>query len=65
MNAWIDQSLAINKNIGNLYLRARMAERAGNKADAVRYGEMAIAAATPAQKDFADTVRATVDGWKK
>lgn len=65
MNAWIEQSLGINKNIGNLYLRARMAERAGNKADAVRYGEMAIAAATPQQKDFADVVRAAVDGWKK
>lgn len=65
VNAWIDQSLKVNQNIGNLYLRARIAERAGNKADAIRYGEMAIAAATPQQKDFADVVRASVDGWKK
>lgn len=65
MNAWIEQSLKINQNIGNLWLRARMAERAGNKADAIRYGEMAYAAATPAQKDFASEVRKTVDKWKQ
>jgi hypothetical protein len=65
MNAWIEQSLKLNQNIANLYLRARMAERAGNKADAVRYGEMAIAAATPQQADFAAEVRRNVDKWKK
>lgn len=65
MNTWIEQSLRANQNIANLYLRARMAERAGNKADAVRYGEMAIAAATPQQADFAAEVRRNVDLWKK
>lgn len=65
MNAWLEQSLKANQNIANLYLKARIAARAGNKADAVRFGEMAIAAATPAQKNFADTVRADVDRWKK
>jgi hypothetical protein len=65
MNAWIEQSLKLNQNIANLYLRARMAERAGNKADAIRYGEMAIAAATPQQADFAAEVRRNVDKWKK
>lgn len=65
MNAWIDQSLKTNQNIANLWLRARMAQAAGNKADAIRYGEMAIAAATPQQADFANEVRKTVDSWKK
>lgn len=65
MNAWLEQSLKANQNVSNLYLKARIAARAGNKADAVRYGEMAIAAATPAQKNFADTVRADVERWKK
>jgi hypothetical protein len=65
MTAWIDQSLKANQNIANLYLRARMAERAGNKADAIRYGEMAIAAATPQQADFAGVVRQDVEKWKK
>ena len=65
MNAWLEQSLKINQNIGNLWLRARLAERAGNKAEAIRYGEMAIAAATPQQADFAAEVRRNVDNWKK
>lgn len=65
MSAWIEQSLKTNQNIGNLWLRARMAERAGNKAEAIKYGEMAIAAATPQQADFASEVRKTVDSWKK
>lgn len=65
MTAWIEQSLKANQNIANLYLRARMAERAGNKAEAVRYGEMAIAAASADQADFASEVRRNVDMWKK
>lgn len=65
MNQWIEQSLKVNQNIANLWLRARMAERAGNKADAIRYGEMAIAAATPQQADFAAEVRRNVDNWKR
>lgn len=65
VNAWIEQSLKANQNIANLYLRARLAERAGNKADAIRYGEMAIAAATPQQADFASEVRRNVEMWKK
>ena len=62
---WLDQSMKVNQNISNLYLRARLAERAGNKADAIKYGEMAIAAATPAQADFAGEVKKRVDEWKK
>lgn len=65
MSAWIEQSLKAGQNIANLYLRARMAERAGNKADAIRYGEMAIAAARPDQADFAAEVRRNVEMWKK
>lgn len=65
MTQWIDQSLKANQNIANLYLRARMAERAGNKADAIGFGERAIAAATPQQADFASEVRRNVDMWKR
>lgn len=63
--AWLDQSMKVNQNISNLYLRARVAQRAGNKADAVKYGEMAVAAATPAQADFASEVKKNVESWKK
>jgi hypothetical protein len=65
MNAWLDQSLAIKQNASNLWLKARIAERAGKKADAIKYGEMAIAAATPAQADLAGEIRKNVDNWKK
>jgi hypothetical protein len=65
MNAWIDQSLKLNQNANNLWLKARIAQRAGNKADAVRYGEQAIAAATPQQADLAAEIRKAVDAWKQ
>jgi Protein of unknown function (DUF2911) len=65
IGSWLDQSLKVNQNIANLYLRARLAERMGNKADAVRFGEMAIAAANADQADFASEVRRNVDNWKK
>jgi hypothetical protein len=65
IQAWLDQSLKANSNIANLYLRARLAERTGNKADAIRFGEMAIAAAKPDQADFASEVRRNVENWKK
>jgi len=65
MTQWLDQSLKINENISNLWLRARLAERAGNKADAVRYAEMAIAKAGPQQADFVTEIRRNVDLWKK
>jgi len=62
---WLDQSLKVNENTANLWLRARVAERNGNKADAIRYGEMAIAKATPQQADFVSEIRKNVDNWKK
>lgn len=65
MNTWVDQSLKAQENIANLYLKARMAQRAGNKADAIRFGERAIAAARPDQTDFANEVRRNVEMWKK
>jgi hypothetical protein len=64
INAWVDQSIKIQPTIANYWLKARIAERAGNKADAIRFGEMAIAAATPQQTDFANEVRRNVEKWK-
>lgn len=65
INQWLERSLAANQTIANLWLRARLAERAGNKADAIRYGELAISKATPQQADFAAEIRRNVDNWKK
>jgi hypothetical protein len=64
MNAWIDESLKINQNTANLWLKAQALHRQNRRADAIRHAEMAIAAATPQQKDFAGFIRTTIDGWK-
>jgi len=62
---WLDQSLSINENIANLWLKARFLERLGKKAEAIKAGEAAIAAARPDQGDFAAEVRRNVDNWKR
>jgi hypothetical protein len=62
---WLDQSLRINENIGNLWLKARFLERLGKRAEAIKAGEQAIAAARADQADFAAEVRRNVDNWKK
>ena len=62
---WLDKSLQVNENIANLWLKARFLERAGKKAEAIKAGEAAIAAARPDQADFASEVRRNVENWKK
>ena len=62
---WLDKSLSINENVANLYMKARLLERLGKKAEAIKTGEQAIAAARPDQKNFADTVRQNVERWKR
>ncbi len=62
---WIDQSIKANATIANLYLKARMQAKAGDKAGAIKTAEMAIAKAKPDQKDFASEIQKTIDGWKK
>jgi Protein of unknown function (DUF2911) len=64
MKAWVEQSIKVDPNASNLWLKARIFAREGNKADAVRIGQMAIAAATPAQKNLAEEIRKDVESWK-
>jgi len=65
MTQWLERSMKATENTANLWLRARIAERAGNKADAIRYAEMAVAKATPQQADFVTEIRRNIDLWKK
>jgi hypothetical protein len=65
LSDWLDKSLSINQNANNLWLKARYLERLGKKAEAIKAGEQAIAAATPQQADFAAEIRKSVDNWKK
>ena len=63
---WLDKSLSISENTGNLWLKARFLERNGKKAEAIAAGEQAIAKATPqTNADFVAEIRKTVDNWKK
>jgi len=65
LSDWLDSSLRANENIANLWLKARFLERTGKKADAIRTGEQAVAAAGADQADFAAEIRRTLDMWKK
>ncbi len=65
ISAWLYQSLRVNENIANLWLKARFLERAGRRQEAIVAGEQAIAAARPDQADFAAEVKRNVDNWKK
>lgn len=64
INAWLDQSLQLNQNIGNLWLKARILRAEGKTADAIRYAEQAIAKATPQQTDFANEIRRQSNEWR-
>jgi hypothetical protein len=65
LSDWLNKSLSINENIGNLWLKARYLERLGRKQEAIKAAEAAIAAATPQQADFAAEIKRNVENWKK
>ena len=65
MNAWLEQSLAVNQNVSNLWLKARILQRAGKRDEAVKAAELAIAAARPDQKDFITEIRKGMSLWPK
>lgn len=63
---WLDASLKISQTMSSLWLKARMEQKAGHIADAVRYGGMAFAKKTDKDNaDLAAEIRRQVDGWKK
>jgi len=61
---WLDQSLRVNENIANLWLKARFLKRLGKNAEAKAAAQQAIAAARPEQKDFANEVTRLSADWK-
>ena len=62
---WADQAAKANENINTLYLKARVAAKRGQKADAIRYGEMAVAKAGPNDTELAGEIRADLANWRK
>jgi hypothetical protein len=63
LSDWLNKSLTVNENTGNLWLKARFLNRLGKKAEAKAAAEQAIAVATPAQKDLANEIRKQIATW--
>ena len=63
LSDWLDQSLRVNENIANLWLKARVLKRLGKNAEAKAAAQQAIAAARPDQKDFANEVKRLSADW--
>ena len=65
LSDWLDQSLRIQESTSNLWLKARMLERMGKKAEAIQAAEQAVAKASPAQTDLANEIKRNIENWKK
>ncbi|HSP14334.1 MAG TPA: DUF2911 domain-containing protein [Thermoanaerobaculia bacterium] len=63
--AWLDQALKSAENIQTLWLKARIYQKRGQTADAVRTGETALSKAGANDAELAGEIRKELDGWKK
>ena len=63
--AWSDQAVKANENIQTLWLKARLQQKNGHVADAIRTGEQALAKAGPNDAELAGEIRAQMDQWRK
>ena len=61
---WLDQSLKAEENINNLYLKARLQARQGNRTGAMVTAERAISKAKPEDAEEVAEIRKTIDSWK-
>jgi hypothetical protein len=62
---WLDQSIKIDENINNLWLKAQVQAKSGDKVGAVSTGEKAIAKAGPKDGDEVAEIKKNVALWKK
>ena len=62
---WLDASIKAKETIQNLYLKARMQAKAGNKAAAVKSAEQALAKAGERDKELAGEIQASIKEWQK
>jgi hypothetical protein len=60
---WVDQSLKVNENINNLYLKARIQAADGHKAEATKTARAAIAKATDKDKEEVGEIEKTISTW--
>ncbi len=62
---WLDQSTKASQTISNLYLKARIQAKSGDKAGAIATAESAIKLAAPKDKELAGEIQKSIDDWKK
>jgi hypothetical protein len=62
---WVDQSLKVKQTMSNLYLKARIQAKNGDKAGAIASGESALKLAGPNDKELAGEIQSSINDWKK
>jgi tetratricopeptide (TPR) repeat protein len=62
---WLDQALAVKENTRTLWLKARLENKEGKKAEAKKTVDAALAKATDAEKDLAAEIKRQSDAWGK
>jgi hypothetical protein len=62
---WVDQSLKVKQTMSNLYLKARIQAKNGDKAGAIATGEAALKLAGPNDKELAGEIQSSINDWKK
>ena len=62
---WLDLATKQKETVATLWLRARMLQKQGRTADALRTAEMAIAKGGPDDRDFVNEIRRLSDLWRK
>jgi len=62
---WVDQSLKVKQTISNLYLKARIQAKSGNRAGAISTAEAALKLAGPNDKELSSEIQKSIDEWKK
>ncbi|MGZ7080299.1 MAG: DUF2911 domain-containing protein [Thermoanaerobaculia bacterium] len=61
---WLDQSIATNSNINNLWLKAQWQAKMGDKAGATKTAQAAIAKAGPKDAEEVSEIQKQMSAWK-
>jgi hypothetical protein len=62
---WADQSVSIKQTMSNLYLKARIQAKKGDKAGAIATAQSALKLATPKDAVLSGEIQESIDEWKK
>lgn len=63
---YVDQSIKLEKTYGNLFTKARILEKQGEKAKAIKMAESALELAKEnASSGYVNFISGTIEGWKK